>query len=329
MAPDSRGSALIALDSKTAVRLYEYKAFGLHISSALPLTEFPSARTASADLKIAFGEFARRDLSHKAGQETSYLEIGESTAIFWFKDVATFLIEGGERVTIALADEKVDRELLRLYVEGMVMAMVLYQRGACVLHASVVEINGYAIAFLGHVGAGKSSLAAALYLRGHRVLSDDNAAVRVVAGTPAVVPGYPFVKLFPKIAAMLCFDSNQLHPLHRKQEKLAGGVANGFLDSPLPLQAICILGRDHSPEITKISTLEATIHLVRNSVPTRWGEAAGSRHLKQCADLAMRTPVFAVRTFAELSELPNLATQVERHAAGALEGSSFALGYSS
>src|SRR5581483_1418909 len=154
----------------------------------------------------------------------------------------------------------------RLYVQGMLLAMILHQRGMCVLHASVVELDGQAIAIMGHVGAGKSSVAGALYAAGHRVLSDDNAAIQISDGLPSVIPAYPFVKLFPAVASMLGFHNGSLRQLHASQSKMAGSVRNGFTTTPSRLSRIYILGRDHEPVVRRLSTLAATVELIRNAV---------------------------------------------------------------
>jgi hypothetical protein len=66
------------------------------------------------------------------------------------------------------------------------------------LHASVVEVDGRAVAFLGATRHGKSTLAAALARRGHTVLSDDCCVVCESAAGLAVAPTYPGLRLFPE-----------------------------------------------------------------------------------------------------------------------------------
>ncbi len=66
------------------------------------------------------------------------------------------------------------------------------------LHASVVDIDGLAVAFLGATRHGKSTLAAALGRRGHAVLSDDCALLCRTADGFEVVPTYPGLRLFPE-----------------------------------------------------------------------------------------------------------------------------------
>ncbi len=295
-----------------AVAAGTYRAYGLTIHSPIELREYPAGSGSDCDVQIIWTEGGDPEWTAPFRDQDSATRIDGSEAHFWFRETGTFVVSGGTAIQVC-SHPGVGAELLRLYLEGMMMAMILHQRGLCVLHASVIEVRGAAIACIGHIGAGKSSTAAALYARGHRILTDDNAAIRLTSGQPVVTPGYPSIKLFPAIAASLAFDSGSLSTLHETQIKMAGAVDSTFSDRPLPLRTIYILGRDHAPEMTRLSPLEATIHLIRNAVPTRWGQPGDARQLQQCAAIANQIPVFAVKTFRELSELPGLVDQLEHH----------------
>ena len=240
------------------------------------------------------------------------LEIDEDEARFWFNGVGAFIVRNGAHIVV-IPEDGVEPELLRLYVEGMMMAMILHQRGFCVLHASVIEIDGGAIALMGQIGAGKSSLAGALYLRGYRVVADDNAAVNAAGPAPMVAPGYPYLKLFPAIASSLGFQERALGVLHSSQVKISGAVTKGFAHSPLPLRRVYILDREHNGGVTQLSPLQVTIELIRNSVPTRWGHAGNARHLQQCARIGAQVPAFIVKTFSDLTSVQTVAETLERH----------------
>jgi hypothetical protein len=56
---------------------------------------------------------------------------------------------------------------------GPIQAVLWHQRGLLPLHASAVAIDGHGVALCGPSASGKSTLAAALAVRGHRVLADD------------------------------------------------------------------------------------------------------------------------------------------------------------
>jgi hypothetical protein len=83
------------------------------------------------------------------------------------------------------------------YLLGPVFGFVLRLRGLTALHASAAVINGYAVAFVGGGGAGKSTIVAALARAGHRVLSDDIAVLEEVSGTFRIKPAYPQIRLWP------------------------------------------------------------------------------------------------------------------------------------
>ena len=54
---------------------------------------------------------------------------------------------------------------------GMGFGLLLRPRGLVVLHASSVDIDGKAVAFVGNPGRGKSTLALALLEQGHKLVA--------------------------------------------------------------------------------------------------------------------------------------------------------------
>ena len=195
------------------------------------------------------------------------------------------------------------------------LASVMYQRGYFVLHASVVRVDGQAIAFMGPIGAGKSTFASALRARGHHILADDNAAIALNGAVPQVLPAFPNLKIYPDVAASLGYGMAELRPMHCSQVKQAQSVANGFWKTQLPLRCIYVLDRDACSPISPPLPFVATMtELIRHSVPTRWSVPGNAGHLKTCAQLARAIPVFTLRTFSCLEDIPRIANAVEQHA---------------
>lgn len=286
-----------------------YTAYGLLIDSEIPLSEFTPA-VGAADVVVRWLEGV--DWAHEHSDKDYHAEVSPSVARFWFSEIGTVLVRDGNAIDIYPAAHA-DKSLARLYVEGMIMAMLLYQRGFCVLHASVVEIAGRAIAFLGPVGAGKSSIAAALQEQGHALLSDDNAAVQLAGNSLLVMSAYPYLKLFPAVAAFLGYGDQRLGVLHSSQKKLAGSAESNFKGSALPLDTLYFIGREYSSEIQPVSASELLIQLVRHSVPTRWGVPGDREHLERCGALAGKVQAFTLRTFYTLECLPVVARTIEEH----------------
>jgi len=163
-------------------------------------------------------------------------------------------------------------EDLCIYLLGPVMGFVLRQRGTVTLHASSLSFHGRAIALVGEAGAGKSTTAAALALRGWPVLGEDVCALADSAGHYQVLPAYPRVCLWPDSVDFL-FSSRDALPLmvagwEKRFLSLDGSRAQ-FASSPAPLAAIFLLGersaRDSAPLVEPISQREFLLRLVQNT----------------------------------------------------------------
>ncbi len=293
-----------------------YRAYGLTVSSAIALPEFPiSIHSAAgpADVSVRFSESGDdADWMDSVRSQSSSWHVLNNEARLWFDGVGGFHIHSGRQI-ILFPEPGVEQALLRLYVEGMMMACLLHQRGFFVLHASVVRIGEHAIAFLGHVGAGKSSLAAAFHMLGHSVAADDNAAIELGETGTLVTPAFPSVKIFPAVGEALGFDAHSLREMHASQLKRARPVSRGFSAKPIPLERIYVLDREAPEGIARLSGVESTLELIRNSVPTRWRQRGDAAHLMRCGDLSRRIPTWRVRTFHTLQEIPDLARRIEEH----------------
>ncbi len=84
-----------------------------------------------------------------------------------------FVIAPDLRTVTAWGDPRCAPTLYTLLVAGNLLATVLTLRGETVLHASAVEREGRAVAFVAHSGMGKSTLAALACARGARFVTDD------------------------------------------------------------------------------------------------------------------------------------------------------------
>jgi hypothetical protein len=67
-------------------------------------------------------------------------------------------------------------------IDEYLVARILGRRGGVILHASSVVVDGYSILFLGHSGAGKSTIAELASSCGAEVLSDDRTIVTIERG---------------------------------------------------------------------------------------------------------------------------------------------------
>ena len=292
---------------------YHARAYGLDIQSDIDLPEYLPSRGGRDVTVLLDHNSVAVDCDRQQWSITPFL------AECCFPGIGRFRISQGAEIRVT-PHPGVAPDLLRLYVEGMMMAILLHQRGYFVLHSSMVELDGRGVAFVGPVGAGKSSLAMALHALGGRVVADDNVAIRVSFGAPSVLPAFPRIKLYPDIAAALGIAPEKLAGLHSTQAKKTTLIENGFASAPVPLHRIYALTRDPSAA-GRLSRPEAVVELIKHSIPARWGLPGTPDQLRKCAWLSGLVPIYRVRTFDSPRSLLDAADRIATHLRPSVEHS--------
>jgi hypothetical protein len=187
-----------------------YELFGLTIESDFPL---PAPAAAEGPPDVVVGSSGARPTPTEA-------PAGAILADAHFGTTRYFTVRGDEGYTIRfpdVCDVRIDRylrhvelvpateelrPLSRVLFSGHVLATMLTLSGECVLHASAIEHEGRALAFVGPPGAGKSTLAALLCANGTRLVTDD--VLRLVEGTGGLdcEPGTSELRLRPAAASL-------------------------------------------------------------------------------------------------------------------------------
>ena len=90
-----------------------------------------------------------------------------------------------------------------VYLTGPILGFILRQRGHVALHASAVKIGDGALAIVGPHGAGKSTTAAALAMRGFPLISDDVLHVRKTASVWLAEPYANGLRLWPEAVSLV------------------------------------------------------------------------------------------------------------------------------
>lgn len=159
-----------------------YDLYGLRIRSEIPL-KAPPAGSDTFDLDVTLverwpvpGEPPAGDVvaAFSFGPDFGYTHTADGLGYtLRYHSVADFRVDRQLRaIRVHLAPEQ-SADYAALLLMGNVIATVLMLSGECVLHASAVEIGGRAVAFVGHSGMGKSTLAALCCAAGARLVTDD------------------------------------------------------------------------------------------------------------------------------------------------------------
>ncbi len=289
--------------------MHSYVVYGLTVHSEISLPALlPGNGTADVEVRLGSLDEITADLKSRPWR---CLLRPHEAHILW-DEIATFVSRDGCSIVVDPAPDA-DERSVQLGVMGPAFATLLQQRGFLLLHASAVEIDGVAVAFMGSSGWGKSTMAAALHARGHRLVVDDVVAIRFESGQPEVYPGFPQFKLWPDALDALGADASALPAIDPEMDKRARRISEGFFGvESLPLGSVYVLGRGDSIEIEQLNARDAFLQLAYHSYGIQWlHEVSGPAYFVERAELARRLSVRRLRRPRDLQLLPDVVKMVE------------------
>lgn len=287
--------------------MHSYTAYGLCIHSELALSGLPPGGDVP-DITIRMGAVEREG----AGAQAK----GGGPLYGTISGEVHFIAEEGKRLTVSPTGS-VDDEELQSYLLGVLMSVMMRQRGMLVLHACAVARNGFAVGFVGDSGWGKSTIAHYLCDHGFAILNDDVMVVDLDREVPHVLPGPNHIKLRPGASLTLGNELSHLPQLHARSTKRVARAAQR-LSTPVPLRDLYVLEREFVGETyaERMSGHRAVMELVRHTRMTHIfdDEIHRKRHLRQCVELVSDVPVFKLwrrRGMQSLSVIRRLITAVD------------------
>ncbi len=321
-ANSSRGNSRSNRDSTSTVsNTFSYLAYGLSIRAAMPLPELVVGE-AEEDVSIRFGRVAQ-PLSETSESGWSHFSPAPKKDYLFWRGVGSFLVRGGREIIVD-PSPGLDERMLRLFVLGPILAVLLRQRGYLLLHASAVAVANEGVLFLGSSGWGKSTMAAALHSRGHALVTDDVAVLRVEENGSMVFPAFPQLKLWPEALVSLGDEPEKLPRWNPYFQKRARSASHKFPSTPLPIKRLYVLSEGDTTEMLPLRPQEAFMELVRHTYGSDYGlqtamGVGSTSHFLQCTTVANKVAVCSLRRQKSLSQLPDLSRLVEKDLAQGLE----------
>ncbi len=186
-----------------------------------------------------------------------------------FPDLADFaIVEQGREVRSTPVPE-LDAATLEHLQLNQVLPLALSAQGIPVFHASGVEIEGVAIAFLGVSGRGKSTLATHLATQGAPLITDDGLELEWQHEGHMVKPSHPSVRLWEDSQEVLVGNRLPTAPAVSYTDKARFLVDDELplCSGPRPLRRAFFLGEGDTDNIaiTPMTAAEAAVEWVKHS----------------------------------------------------------------
>jgi hypothetical protein len=281
-----------------------FEAFGLRVQSEVALLGVPES-AGPPDVVVR-----RRALSR---EELQALVTDDQLCWGSVQGLVSFVVKGGDEIVVDPRGE-VGEELLGSFVAGILMAILLRQRGLFTLHASCVARGDFAVAFAGDSGCGKSTLAEYFRQSGYRFLCDDLLALRM-EDAPMVVPGYPHLRLTQEAGTRFVDEFEALPELPSHRGKRLRAVEHSAAE-PVPLRRLYVLDAASAPEtsVEPLSSGEAFREIPQHAWATNTIADVQSKatYLHQCAALIKAVPVARLHRVRTLDALGAHLDAVER-----------------
>ncbi len=294
---------------------HDYVAYGLKVRCEFEFPEFLRAEFDSPDVEIRV-ESIEPGVSPQDGV-TSWIEFRGSSqeTLCTYEGVGRFVVRGDAQILVD-ADPTADPAIVRHALLGPVLAPILWRRGLFTLHASVIDVGGRCVAFVGVSGEGKSTAGAALYAHGHTLVSDDLGAIAWAEDIVRVRPGFPRLRVFPDSLRGMG-DDPEAYPLVHSEIDKRSKHAERFAREAVRLDRIFVLAAGDSFAAERLAKRDAMMELLRHSyaVNALIPSVGLGPHMQMAASIAERVPVFALRRPRDLARLPELVAFVERQLA--------------
>lgn len=248
--------------------MFKYFGFGINIKSEVSLPELIPADFDTPDLEISYG-LAPKHLKSEPIVRRAFSLINKDEYLFEVRFVGKFYAREGNFILVEPFDGSDDKSI-RLFLLGSVFAAIIYQRGWIPLHASAICKSEKLTIFAGNSGAGKSSLAASLSLRGYQLFTDDICILKKENNSKVAITGsatYPMLKLWEDTIVNLNSDKfiseNKIRPHLPKYGQF---FFESYQTKQVLVDKIFILETSYSSSnvsIEKLSMIDAFKHLER------------------------------------------------------------------
>ncbi|MEM8749191.1 MAG: hypothetical protein AAGF28_02750 [Pseudomonadota bacterium] len=197
------------------------------------------------------------------------------------------------------------------------LAMGLF--GRPMFHGSAVEVDGYAVMFVGVSGMGKSTLALSFATNGFPFLSDDGLLFETDGPSLELQPSAPAIRVWHDVLDTMTpsgsADASSVGEINEKYSLPASSQIT-YCDTPKPVACVYFLQDNHmqTTSISPLSSADSAVNWLKNSFlidPT--DQDLISRQFSLISDLAARMPAYSLDYPRDFAQLPGVRQSILRH----------------
>lgn len=297
-----------------------YEVAGLRFHTPFPVAELSETADGAVDWTVERVDALSVDAVEpvyelRTREDVLWATIGAGEGRFslTFADTVAFAVDRAARRVTYVPRPGVDDSTLRHLLIDQVIPRLLAVDGALVLHASAVEVDGKAVAFVGPSGAGKSSLAAGYVRQGTPLLADDFLLLHPTDGGYLATAAYPGLRLWSDSAEFFAGPVEVLPTVagYTDKRRWAPPPAAGTDGRP-PLRAIVMLGDPPGPDgpvwrVGRLRGADAFMRLFQQTFRVdRPDRAARQAELDQLMRLAGTVPLLLLEYRRDYAVLPEV-----------------------
>ena len=232
--------------------MYYYELYGLTVQSNfefIQLVPIPEDTAKSDKIDIYIEMSDDQNLEKEFSADISEGTISKSTENgMWFRNQAgNFLIESKDGCSRMLCERfpGVDVSIVRSFLLGNSLAILMTLRKRIVLHGSTLVMGDKTFMICGDSGAGKSTLSMAMLNEGAKLMADDISVLDISPeeGCCIAYPGFPEQKLCEDAAINQGYELSELRFVNEDREKYSIDRSDIFLNEKRRIDAMFIIHR--------------------------------------------------------------------------------------
>ena len=277
---------------------YYYRVYGLNIESTIEIPEFEVIDDyCNIDAKLSFG-IVNEDIIEKITQ--GYVANYEKKDMwFYVENVAIFHIYNGNTVIVEPMGDK-NNKMIKLYIMGSVMGMILLQKNRVAIHGGGIVVDGKGCIFTGQKGAGKSTITTALRKKGYKFIADDVCSINM-GDVNTISHGFGYQKLCEDAMGKLGYNIDDYEPFRGDLDinKYIVPAFDEFTKEEVPLEAIFELsvGDVEKVEIEEVLGASKINKILENIFRIEILKFAGGidpSYFKKCLNIAKNTRLYKI-----------------------------------